>query len=97
MMTPMTPQEMLLVGSGVMGFLIQRLARAPKSVPAWVTWAVIVVAGVAVYVWATPDFGNIFAANWRMALAGAVGFLLQVRGSASTASDTKVAPATDSR
>jgi hypothetical protein len=93
----MNPQEIQLLGGAVMGFLIQRLARAPKAVPAWVTWAVIVVAGVAVYVWVTPDFDKIFSANWRMAVAGAVGFLLQVRGSASTASDTKVAPATDSR
>jgi uncharacterized membrane protein AbrB (regulator of aidB expression) len=92
-----TPQELQLLGGVVIGWVVQKFARAPKSIPAWVTWVGIAIAGVGVYIWVTPDVGKVFAENWRAGLAGLITFLLQIRGSASTSSDTRLAPATDSR
>ena len=93
----MTVEELRLLGGMVIGFLVQRFARAPKTVPQWVSYAAITVAGVGVYIWITPDISKVFSENWRAALAGLITFLFQIRGQASTSSDVKVAPATDSR
>ena len=93
----MTAEELRLVGGMVIGWLVQKFARAPKAIPSWVSYAAIGVAGVLVYIWITPDVSKVFAENWRAAVAGLITFLFQIRGSASTSSDTKLAPATDSK
>ncbi len=93
----MSTQELQLLGGVVIGWLVQQFARAPKSIPAWVSWAGIGLAGVGVYIWVTPDVGKVFAENWRVGVAGLITFLLQIRGSASTSSDVKLAAATDSK
>mgnify|MGYP001568097911 FL=1 len=70
--------------------------RAPKKLPNWLSPVGMVLMLVGVYAWVTPDFGKTFAADWRGALAGLVGFGLASRGTARVASTTGAAPKTDS-
>ena len=81
----------------VIGWVVQQFTRAPKTIPQWVSYVAIGIAGVAVYVWVTPDVEKAFQANWRAAAAGLVTFLFQIRGQASTSSDAKLASATDTK
>jgi len=92
----MSPQELQLLGGMVMGWLVQQFMRAPKKVPAWLGYVAIAVVGTLVYVWITPDVMETLAKSWRVAVAGLVTFLFQVRGQASASSDAKLAKPTDS-
>lgn len=87
--------ELQLIGQAALGYAWQ-LTRAPKKIPNWMSWMLFGIAAAAIYVWITPSFGGTFHDNWRLALAGMASFLLGARGAASTSSDAKVAPKTNS-
>lgn len=93
----MNPEELKLLGGLVIGWLVQNFARAPKSIPSWVSYAAIGVAGLLVYIWITPTFEQQFHDNWRLLVAGIVSFLFQIRGQASTSSDVKLAAPTNTK
>lgn len=91
----MSHTELALLGQVVLGYVTQWL-RGLKNVPNWISWVGLGIASVAVYVWITPSFDADFKADWRAVVAGGVSFLLAARGGASTSSDTKAAPKTNS-
>lgn len=88
--------EMSLLAQGIMGYVWQ-WARSQKKVPNWLSWAAFGGLAVAVWFWVTPTAGVDVSTDWRKALCAVVSFILGVRGAASTSSDTKAAPATNSK
>lgn len=95
--SPVQFPELQVVGGIVMGWVVKKFALAPKTVPMWATWAGMTLAGVLVYIYITPDFDSIFRNNWRVAIAGLISFVFQVRGSAGASSDSGIAPPTNSQ
>ena len=93
----MGSNELALIGQVVFGYVVAWGLRAPKSVPLWLTWALIGIVGAGVYVWITPAFAEMVRGDWRSVLAGFASFVLSVRGAAGAAKDSKTAPAEDSR
>jgi len=87
--------EVALLADAVLGYAWQWF-RAPKKIPNWVSTVVMCVALAVVYVWVTPDAFKNFAADWRGALAGMVGFGLGSRGFARVSSTSGIAPKSDS-
>lgn len=91
----MTESDIALLGQVVLGYLWQ-WARSFQRVPNWVSWSVMGLAAVGVYVWITPSIVGDFTASWRAALAGLVSFILAARGAAAGAKEVNVAPKTNS-
>ena len=85
----------LLVQGGV--GLVWQWARGPKRFPNWASWVVFGLAAVGGYVWATPDALGAFRADWRTALFALASFVLAARGAASSSSEARIAPKTNSQ
>lgn len=91
----MTNADLALLGQVVLGYVWQWV-RSFARVPNWVSWPVMGLSAIAVYVWITPTVVTDWQANWRFAVAGCVSFILAARGAASTTSEAKAAPQTNS-
>ena len=71
--------------------------RAPKNVPNWVSWGAFAGVSVLLWVWMTDDAGKQLATSWRAAVCQIVSFILAARGAASSSSELKIAPMTNSK
>ncbi len=91
----MNESDLALLGNAVLGYLWQ-WARSFQRVPNWVSWTVMGLAAVAVYVWITPSVVTDWTANWRTAVAGCISFILAARGAAAMTKEVKAAPPTNS-
>lgn len=78
----------------VAGLLVQKFVRANPNVKTWWTYPIVGLAAVGLYVWSDYDAIARAKADWRMAGMSLYAFYLQIRGGASTSSDTKAAGAT---
>ena len=91
----MSTSEIQIVAASLLGWVLQ-WARAKKNVPQWMSYAGLVLAALALYVWMTPEFLAALQANWRSTVGGFIMFAMAGRGAASASRDTKLAPKTDS-
>jgi hypothetical protein len=86
--------ELALLGQVVLGYAMQ-WARSFKNIPNWVSWTVMALSCVAIFVWITPGIEKTFFLDWRTAVAMLVSFILAARGGAAVSKETKAAPPTN--
>mgnify|MGYP003596375040 CR=1 FL=1 len=91
----MSTQDLALLGQVVLGYVVQWV-RSFERVPNWVSWVVLTVASVGIYIWITPTVVQDWQASWRVAIAGCVSFILAARGAAAGAKEVRAAPKTNS-
>lgn len=95
-----------LLSAMALGWLTQKLLRAPTGIAMWWSYLAMGVASVALYVWATPSAFACFLqergpGEWlncaRIEATMIATWYLTARGSAATAKDAGVAPATNTK
>ena len=91
----MSNSDLALLGTAVLGYIWQ-WARSFQRVPNWVSWIVMGLAAVAVYVWITPTVVTDWHESWRTAIAACISFILSARGAAAVAKESKSVPPTNS-
>lgn len=90
-MEPLAAEGLKVAAVTVLGIAWQ-YCRAPERINNALTWVGFAVLSAGAYVWVTPDFMK----DWRLSLLGAYLLVQAARGSAASAKDAKVAPATNS-